>query len=95
MPLGDKAGLVSVHEIDSTVLPHVAEITNKILEQVAVIVNGAFNGVEGERLLFMSGLDKVTVPLIEQSNLWRGELKRTNDLIERLLNEGVQVGGKR
>ncbi len=85
MAIADQAGFITVKQIDSVTLPHVAQIINDTLTQTAVITNGLLNGVEGERLLAMQGLkDTIIDPLLKEAALWRGELARTNSEIEKI-----------
>jgi hypothetical protein len=77
MAIGDQVGKVAVDEINSTTLPEAAKLVSDSMTQAAVIVNGALNGIEGERLLAMQGLTDTLAPAI-------AEWKRTNDVLERL-----------
>lgn len=81
MAIADQAGLVTIKEIESRALPQAAQIINDTLTQIAVITNGALNGIEGERLLAMQGLKDaippMLAPLVE-------EWKRTNSSLEKI-----------
>lgn len=97
MALADQAGLVTVKEINSETLPHVAQIVNDTLQQVAVILNGTVNGIEGERILAMQGLkDEVIGPLTKELALWRGEIQNLTAQVSRFADflDRVQIGAK-
>jgi hypothetical protein len=85
MALGDQVGKIAVDEINSTTLPEMAKLFTDSLTQVAVIANGAINGLEGERLLAMQALkDEVIAPLIAESQAWRAEVSRLCNILERV-----------
>jgi len=82
MALGDQAGKIAVDEINSTTLPHVAQIVNDTLTQVAVITNGLLNGIEGERQLAMAALAPELKPLLDPLVT---EWSRTNASLEKIV----------
>ena len=88
MALGDQAGKVAVDEINSTTLPEAAKLVSDSLTRVAVITNGLLNGIEGERLLAMQGLnDTLTAtltPLLAELAAWRVELAKITTFLSRL-----------
>jgi len=84
MALGDQAGKISVDEIDSVTLPAEAKIINDALIQVAVIVNGALNGVEVERAALTQNLHDELAPVLVELAAWRVQLSRFGDILERL-----------
>ena len=97
MAVFDKVGSVTVEKIDSETLPHVAQIINDTLQQGAVILNGALNGIEGERMLAMQGLkDDVISPLVKELELWRGEIRSLTSQVSRFADflDRVQIGAK-
>lgn len=66
MAFADQAGKIAVDEINSETLPHVAKIISDTLIQAAVITNGLLTGIEGERILAMDGLGKITEPILQR-----------------------------
>ena len=92
MAIGDQVGKVAVDEVNSTTLPEAAKIITDTLTQAAVIVNGALNGIEGERLLAMQGLadmfrgtiNPMIDPLLAQWVRTNNALERYATILERL-----------
>ena len=85
MAIGDQVGKIAVDEINSTTLPEAGKLISDTLTQLAVIVNGGLNGLEGERQLAMEDLkNTVITPLLEESKAWRAQLSRLCDIAERV-----------
>ncbi len=84
MAIGDQAGKIAVDEINSTTLPEAAKLVTDVVTQLAVITNGALNGIEGERLLAMQGVSDALAPLVAESKEWRAQISRLCDILERL-----------
>ena len=78
----------TVKEIETGALPEAGNLVNGALANAAALLNGVVNnaailsanllqGVEGERLEAMTGIETALAPIVEQ---W----KRTNDVLERM-----------
>ncbi len=77
MGLGDEAGLKTVKEIESTALPHAAQLANDIIANAAVLLTGSITALDGFRILLTQDLaTKFVEPILAESREWRGILER-------------------